>query len=74
MGRTFFAKVRILFRCSLSSRMMEKFKYSECSMNDFEFILQPENGFIFRLIIYIQNFLDSDWLSEMQFLGNTMQK
>ena len=26
------------------------------------------------LIIYIQKFLDSDWLRVMQFLGNTMQK
>ena len=38
-------------------------------------------GFIFEvgrlfivLIIYIQKFLDSDWLRVMQFLGNTMQK
>ena len=26
------------------------------------------------IIIYIQKFLDSDWLRVMQFLGNTMQK
>ena len=26
------------------------------------------------LIIYMKKFLDSDWLREMQFLGNTMQK
>ena len=28
---------------------------------------------IITLTIYIQKFLDSDWLKEMQFLGNTMQ-
>ena len=26
------------------------------------------------LIIYMKKFLDCDWLREMQFLGNTVQK
>ena len=29
---------------------------------------------ISEVIIYIQKFLDSDWIREMQFLGNVMQK
>ena len=29
---------------------------------------------ISEVIIYIQKFLDSDWIREMQFLGNVMHK
>ena len=30
--------------------------------------------YIHNLIIYMKKFLDCDWLREMQFLGNTVQK
>ena len=35
-----------------------------------------KNGYIwlYCVIIYMKKFLDCDWLREMQFLGNTVQK
>ena len=30
--------------------------------------------YIHNLMIYMKKFLDCDWLREMQFLGNTVQK